>query len=240
MSGSHATLPGLLLTSFALAGCEGGTDPEPVTVRVTLENIASAGALMSASGETRDVLISPGVWTVHVDGAGLFREGEPASSAIEAMAEGGKSDELRAELMDGKGILAQGQYSTGPKDGSYEDSPLAPGDTVQFEVSARSDARLSFVSMFIHSNDVLFASPPQGLGLGLALDEEVDASAEAGLWDAGTEVNEEPGFGSSQPAQGPGGEDEGGVVQRIDGADASGYVYPAPESFARVTLMRVE
>jgi hypothetical protein len=61
-----------------------------------------------------------------------------------------------------------------------------------------------------------------------------DITSQVDLWDAGTEVNEEPGVGSHQgPRQSEAGEgtDEG-VVQPVD----DGYSYPAAASVIRVTL----
>src|SRR5690606_8097773 len=115
---------------------------------------------------------------------------------------------------------------------------LEPGDAATFEVSAMSNDRLSFASMFIHSNDVLVATPQAGIELDLAADETVDISGVVELWDAGTERNEEPGFGPSQPMQGSGGDPEGGVVHRIEGTDAAGWSYPSPATFLRVTMRR--
>ena len=56
------------------------------------------------------------------------------------------------------------------------------------------------------------------------------------LWDAGTEVNEEPGVGPNQaPRQAAAntGPDENGVVHIVD----DGYVYPAVKDAIRVTVM---
>ena len=58
------------------------------------------------------------------------------------------------------------------------------------------------------------------------------------LWDAGTEVNEEPGIGPNQaPRQaGPNsGATEGGVVRMVD----DGYVYPELSNVLRVTITPV-
>ncbi len=58
------------------------------------------------------------------------------------------------------------------------------------------------------------------------------------LWDAGTEVHEEPGLGPNQaprqkaPNTGP---DEHGVVQRIEKAH-DGFTYPAVNQVIRVTI----
>ncbi|MEM7348818.1 MAG: spondin domain-containing protein, partial [Chloroflexota bacterium] len=64
-----------------------------------------------------------------------------------------------------------------------------------------------------------------------------DITDQVSLWDAGTEANQAPGFGTDQaPRQaGPNtGADEGGVVQIV----ADGYNYPATGSTIRVTISK--
>jgi hypothetical protein len=58
------------------------------------------------------------------------------------------------------------------------------------------------------------------------------------LWDAGTEPNGQPGQGPDQaPAQSSPdqGDDEGGVVRRLDDVD-DGYSYPAASDVIQMTL----
>jgi len=70
--------------------------------------------------------------------------------------------------------------------------------------------------MFVQSNDLFYA--PNGQGIALFDDQgnpiDADVSQYLSLWDAGTEVDEEPGTGPNQaPRQnGPTGKDENGKV----------------------------
>ena len=90
--------------------------------------------------------------------------------------------------------------------------------------------KLSFATMFVASND-LFLAP---LGSGITLYDEDgkpisgDITDQVFLWDAGTEVNEEPG-GPHQPVaqRGPNtGEDENGVVLLLNDESEGGLVVP--------------
>jgi hypothetical protein len=229
-----------VVLSCVLPACDGdgASGPEPVTVVVTIENIAEPGTLVSSTtDETRDVLVSPGVWAAHAADVRLFAEGEAASTGLTTLAEGGNGEPLMLELSAREEIEIFGGFPAG--DGvTYSDSPIVPGDVVTFEVSAMSDQRLSFAAMFIHSNDILVATPLDGLELALDVDESVDVSGLIQLWDAGTELNEEPGFGEHQPMQGPDGEREDGVVHRVEGTDAAGWSYPSPDAFVRVSVER--
>lgn len=234
---THCSLCMLVVT---LAACDrDASDPEPVELRVTIENVAQPGTLTSTTtDEARDVIVSPGTWVVHTTRTQLFEPGEPATPGLAALAEQGDGTLLRLELEAQGEVLGIGSFPTEASGTTYEDLPIRPGDRTTFDVSAMSNDRLAFAAMFIHSNDIFVATPPEGLELALAPGESLDVSTRIELWDAGTEVNEEPGFGPSQPMQGSGGEPEDGVVHRVDGNDRAGWTYPHPESFLRVVVER--
>ena len=97
--------------------------------------------------------------------------------------------------------------------------------------------------MFIQSNDLFYAPDGNGIPLfdgdGNAIDGDV--TADVLLWDAGTEVNQEPGVGADQaPRQsGPNtGADEGGPVVLIaDGMmGPAGFTYPNAADVIKVTV----
>ena len=157
--------------------------------------------------------------------------------------------------------------------------PLTPGEAFEFSFVVgqselpRTGMDLSFASMFIQSNDVYYAFGPGGLPLfeegddpdtdrdntPIGLNSPVDVTDEVGLYDAGTEVDQEPGAaGSDNQAprqdafdQGP---DENGAVtliEDIDGdnafeddangngqldADNNEFEYPATGEVLNVTV----
>jgi hypothetical protein len=96
--------------------------------------------------------------------------------------------------------------------GSGAAGPLLPGGVYEFEFSAAPGSKLSFATMFVQSNDLFFA--PDGAGIELFDAQGVqitgDVTDQIMLWDAGTEVDQEPGLGLDQaPRQG--GADAGAV-----------------------------
>ena len=91
--------------------------------------------------------------------------------------------------------------------------------------------------MFVQSNDLFYAPGPEGIALWDEAGNPVsgDVTDRLMLWDAGTEVNEEPGEGANQaPRQGGAntGMDEGGVVQPVN----DGFTYPAVMDVIRLTI----
>lgn len=97
-------------------------------------------------------------------------------------------------------------------------------------------------TMFVESNDLFYAPDPSGLPLwndGEPVNGEfTDALA---LWDAGTEVNQEPGAGPDQAPRQDGtdtGESEDGVVRRMGNVD-DGYDYPDVNQVVRLTVTPV-
>ena len=141
--------------------------------------------------------------------------------------------------------------------GADAPGPLTPGDAYEFSFAVGpneipgSGMRLSFASMFVQSNDLFYAFDAGGLALfdnsdaPRFQDGPVDVTDQVSYWDAGTEVDQEPGTGENQaprqssPSTGP---DEGGDLVRVtdsnnDGRpDDSGFEYPAVADGIEVTL----
>ena len=116
--------------------------------------------------------------------------------------------------------LKSGTFAT-PVDAT-DPGPLAPGDAYEFTFTAGPHHRLSFATMFGQSNDWFFA-PEEG---SLALydgDTPIsgDITAQVALWDAGTEVDEEPAVGphtgpnQSSSTDGPGAADPDDTVRLV-------------------------
>jgi len=96
--------------------------------------------------------------------------------------------------------------------------------------------------MFVPSNDAFYAL---GGATGVPLTDMVhptqgDVTERVDLWDAGTEINEEPGVGENQPqrqrAAGVG-LVERGTVATIE--DVNGYDYPATEDVLQLLVQPV-
>ena len=196
---------------------------------------ALAAAVEQRSGLTS--LIAPGVYATHSGGSLLFRAGEAASTGLEAMAEDGNPATLAAEVEAAGGFLDAGAFAVPV--GADGPAPVGPGQAYEFEVIATPGDALSFVTMFVQSNDLFYAPAAEGIDLfpnGVAL--EGDITDRIMLWDAGTEVNEKPGLGVYQAPRQPGpdsGPDENGLVNLLDAC----FTYPDLSDVIRVTLTKV-
>ena len=77
--------------------------------------------------------------------------------------------------------------------------PVTPGGAYEVTFSAPAGGVLSFATMFVQSNDLFFA--PDGMGIALYENGQPvdgDVTDQVLLWDAGTEVDMEPGLGPDQ------------------------------------------
>lgn len=117
---------------------------------------------------------------------------------------------------------------------------IQPGMSESFSFEAGRGHYLSLATMFVQSNDLFYAPDDNGMAL-----YDSDGNAVTGnvtsmfnLWDAGTEVNEEPGVGENQaPRQsGPNtGVVENGTVELIGNVE-DGFTYPEDEAVIKVSL----
>ncbi len=147
---------------------------------------------------------SRGLWVISNNDSLLFVSGDSASSALERLAEDGNPSSLISSL-EQRGITANSFNS------------IAPGDTLSFSTEINPGDRLYFATMLVESNDLFFA-PDQG---GILLWPEVgqittgNVTDSVQIWNAGTEEDQEIGFGSNQaPRQASAntGPEENGVV----------------------------
>jgi hypothetical protein len=206
------------------------------TFTVRIENVSTPTTLKSASGQTAPAPNSPGVWVVHRVPAPLFAVGKPEPGwGLEAQAEDGNPAALAEHCASHKGVLSVGVFNT-PK-GDSEPGPALPGKAYEFTVTANPGDRLSFTTMFGQSNDLFYAPDAAGIPLFDAKGHPMsgDVTEKLVLWDAGTEVNEEPGFGPNQaprqsaPNTGP---SERKPVRKVKDA----FTYPKVAQVLKVTI----
>ena len=200
---------------------------------------ALADALAPLTGVT--VPLSPGAAVVHASSVQLFQTGSAAGAGIEGIAEDGSPTALVAALTGAAGVQSVSVFNT--PEGASAPAPIGPGGRYAFEVDAELGDRLSFATMYIQSNDLFLAPAGDGIPLfdGNGAPLSGDISSQVLLWDAGTEVDQEPGVGLDQaPRQaGPNtGADENGTVSRVDGT-SDGFTFPDPASVVRVTVTPV-
>jgi hypothetical protein len=171
-------LPILTCAVTVITGGQASAAP----VQVTIRNLAPQNG----------TYLTP-VWTAFHNGSfDLFNSGEPASSALERLAEDGDTSFLSAAfLMSGAGT----QESTlmGPT------GPIAPGEAASmvFDLNpfAATSRYMSYASMVIPSNDAFIANGnPTAIPIFDAAGNFVGGSfvvLGSMVWDAGTEVNDE-------------------------------------------------
>ncbi len=231
------------------------------TVTIRLENVADTDALSAEETHTDgQIWLTPGAYAVHEGDNPVLTEGEEASLGLEALAEAGFPSGFEGETglveelspEDNENIVAAGAFTP---DNTVEDPndpmgevpgapPIAPGGAYEFEVDVSPGQNLSFATMFVPSNDLFYAPNESGITLWPEDGEVVsdDVTGDVELWDAGTEVNSEPGVG---PDQAPvhdspdTGDDEGGTVQLVSNVE-DGFEYPSVDSVVELTVTPVD
>jgi len=127
--------------------------------------------------------------------------------------------------------------------GDLAAGPATPGKTYKFTVDAGRKQKLFFATMLGATNDVFFA--PSGEGIPLYLDNgtpiTADVTAQVYLWDAGTEINEEPFVGlntvTKQVTTNTGAIDTNTKVRKVSTVtEGFVYAYPAVASLIKVTV----
>ena len=107
-------------------------------------------------------------------------------------------------VMAEKDFLSSGVFNTPV--GATEPGGAGPGKMYRFSFDAGPGTKLSFSTMYVTSNDLFYAPSGEGIELfsgSVALSGDI--TSQVMLFDAGTEVNEEPGTGPNQPLNGGGG-----------------------------------
>ena len=218
---SALALAAILQFGVSADGSLAATKDSNVTFKVIITNVSKDDTLVIPGAARVRAPIAPGVFAVSADGAAIFTPGKPAGSAgLEALAEDGNVEPLQNDL-----ALKFGQQS----------GMFVPGQS--FFVSAKPGDRLSFATMFVQSNDKFYA--PMGGSLALFDKSEKamsgDLTASIRLYDAGTEVDQQPGAGTDQaPRQKAAG--QGAMQGRVVAEAADGFSYPAVAAVIRVTV----
>lgn len=184
--------------------------------------------------------VSPGVWVVHTDGTyPLFTEGEADyGDGLEAIAEDGNASILGGNINSLDGVVDGAIFNT--PEGAEGPGPLLPGHTYKFSFEARENESLSFVTMLAATNDVFVGTSDTGIPLFDSNGDPIsgDVTSQVYLWDAGTEVNEQPAVGpntvTNQPAPDTG-VDEDAPVSLLSEVD-DGYTYPSVSQVVKVTI----
>jgi len=225
----------ILLVS--MAGVSAQAADEIFTVRV--ENVSVPNLLKLSNGKTASVTLGPVLYVIHTNRGPVFTSGEPdRGKGLEALAEDGPAAPLAKSLEGTPGIVHVG-FSDTPV-GAAGSRPLQSGEAFEFRVNGKPGERLTIATMLGQSNDLFYAPREEGVALFDTTSRPIagDITSQILLWDAGTEINEEPGLGPNQPAYqsapntGPA---EHGVVRPISEVN-DGFHYPSVAQVLRVTI----
>ena len=216
-----------------VAMAQGAPNATKFTVKV--ENISKGEVLRLSTGKTAPFVAAPTFWALHT-GAGnpIFTGGQPEpGNGLEQLAETGNPEGLIKYVSAISGVAAVGANAR-PL-GATADGPLTPGQAYEFELSASPGQSLSLAWMFGQSNDLFFSNErPIALFAG-GKPVGGDMTAQVSLWDAGTEVNEEPGLGPNQaPRQKS--PDAGTAEKQSIAYVRDRYHYPSTGQVLRVTI----
>ena len=193
-----AVLVAALLAQFAVATATRPRNATPTKFTVRVENISSADGQTASDGTKWPFALSPGMFVLNARNGFLFKEGKPAANGLEAQAEDGNPADLVKALENlHHSSSLHGIFNTPV--GAMAPGPIGPGAAYEFTFNATPGMKLSMALMFGQSNDLFYANDA-----GIAL---FDAKGKPGggditskliLWDAGTEINQEPGVGPDQ------------------------------------------
>ncbi|NOR80678.1 MAG: hypothetical protein GQ529_07585 [Methyloprofundus sp.] len=155
-----------------------------LTIMLTLflaANLVSAEGMMryevSITNLTKGQTFTPQLVATHDDSVSLFSFGQPASAALELLAEAGDTGELTELIMTIPSKV--GYVMTVP-------GLLEPGKTVTFEINGHhKHHQLTFAAMLLPTNDTFVALQ------GMSLPVQGAVSYFALAYDAGTEANDQ-------------------------------------------------
>ncbi len=168
-----------------------------VTFRVRIENVSDQAGQTAKDGGKWPFALSPGMWVVHRAEVRLYKAGNKALEGLEMQAEDGNPTGLIQYLDGHHNQMAHGVFNTPV--GASAPAPILPGGAYEFTFKAAPGMHLSVISMFGQSNDWFYAPDAEGIDLfenGKALSGDITGMFT--LYDAGTEVDEEPGVGANQ------------------------------------------
>ncbi|CAM4247657.1 spondin domain-containing protein [Gillisia hiemivivida] len=185
-------------------------------------------------------ILSPGTFVVQKkNSAPLFMVGVEAGEGLENLAEDGFPELLTMSLKNDPKVRSLGIFAIPVGDNAK--GPIFPGDSYEFTITAKHNDFLNLATMFVQSNDLFISPDPEGIALFDSNKEPIsgDITSHFKLWDAGTEVNAEPGVGEFQKPRQPApntGPTENGVVHLVD----DGFTYPNVSTIMSVVISPIE
>ena len=226
-------LSAALVLSIAGTVSANGGNASKFTVRI--ENISRPEAFTASNGVKWSLAFSPGIAVVHTMKAPIFTAGKKdRGKGLESQSEDGDPSTLAMSLLGAQGIKSVSVFNTPV--GASGPGPITPGAAYETIIAGAAGDRLTLTIMMGQSNDWFYAPSESGIELfenGKPISGDI--TSHIMLWNAGTEVDQEPGIGSDQgPRQkGPNtGKAENGTVRKVQ----DGKAYSKASAVLRVTI----
>lgn len=205
---------------------------------IRIDNMSSPEGIKASDGTKWPFALSPGLCIVHTNNAPVFSSGKKdRGNGLEAQAEEGNPARLAKSLAGDNGVESVVVFNTPV--GEKSAGPIGPGGAYECNIEAAPNSKLTIISMFGQSNDWFYAPAESGIALfNNGKPTGGDITSRIILWDAGTEVNEEPGIGPNQGARQKApntGIDENGVVRNVKDVKYGG-AYTKVSNVIRVTI----
>jgi hypothetical protein len=226
---------GILALVFAAIGIFSYAD-HATKFKVRIENVSTAQILKSSTGATAPAGLSPGVFVIYKGkNPILASKQKDFKASLERLAEDGNPDPLNSALQKEKGVMTSSEFKI--PNGQNDPGPIGPGGAYEFTLTANPGVKLAIAEMFGQSNDLFYSPDENGIDLfdenGNAVNGEI--TAKMILWDAGTEVNQEPGFGADQAprqsAPNTGASENKNIAPVMDS-----FTYPSTDQVLRITI----
>jgi hypothetical protein len=225
-----------LTLALSLLSLVAGAD-NATLFKVRIENVSTATTLKSSTGQTTGAGLSPGLFILFKGKSNdLFVAGHPDhGKGLERLAEDGNPGPVLESERNEKGVISVQVFNTPV--GMTDPGPIGPGGAYEFTFTAKEGTKLTLAQMFGQSNDLFYAPDSKGIDLFDKNGSPIsgDITSQIRLWDAGTEVNQEPGFGSDQAprqhAPNTGAEEHNAI-----GAVNDGFTYPSVDQVLKVTI----
>lgn len=205
----HARGAALVIGALALYGCSSDDDPVVTTPTPTPAPTAPTTRTfdVTVTNLTNAQPLSPIAVVAHEAGFSAFTVGQPASTELEQLAEGG----------DNSAFITAASSNTSVLTTAGGTGPIGPGgsETVSITVNEAQAAglRLTVMSMLVNTNDAFGGTSSLDVS---ALQPQQSSSMRGISYDSGTEANSEV----AATIPGPAGGGEGFNAARDDRADA--------------------
>jgi len=215
------------------AAGEGGSSPGKGGSSAGKGGAGKGGSTMSAGGASAG--------ESGESGAGGASAGQGGASGADATSE--RFTVTIENVAPTKLFTSAGVFNTPVGDSSP--GAITPGKMYQFTIDAGRKHKLSFATMLAATNDLFFGPDGNGIALYDGNGDPIsgDVTDQIHLWDAGTEINEEPKVGpntvSQQSAPDTGPAENGTVVDIADATSGVSFAYPAVADVIHVSVLHL-